>query len=249
MTVLLIGIGADTTNTEPTPPVYPDRRFEYVPIPEWSETTETRRYGNTALRHRDRSLADYLDRVYRDDEWHREFASRPLHHDPNFEALTFGDPGKTRSQLLRSDPGDVLAFYAGLVREGRSSPIHRYLLGYFTIDSITDFDALSSVERNRALDSHEHNAHVKQYRASGNSDRLAGLVIASGDHGQPGRLLDRAVRISERRDNGHYYFTDEWESFLDPSSAYLGGFKNPISCDVSPAAFVERLEGEVERLR
>ena len=249
MTVLLIGVGADTTNTRPTPPIYSDNRFEYVPIPDPHESTEAKRYGNTTLHHRDATLAEAFERVYRHEVWHRDFSAVPLHHDPNFEALTFGDPKKTRSQLLRLDPGDVLAFYAGLVREGDSTPIHRYLIGYFTIASITDFDALSPARLDDALDTHYRNAHVKQYRASENEERLAGLVIARGYENEPGRLLDRAVRISERRENGHYYVTDDWRSFLDPSSPYLGGFKNPIRCAVSPTAFVDRVERETNRLR
>jgi hypothetical protein len=249
MTVLLIGVGADSTNTRPTPPVYPDGRFEYVPIPDADESTEGKRYGNTTLRHRDRTLADYFDRVHRKGEWHEEFADTPLHHDPNFEALTFGDPKKSRSQLLRLSPGDLLAFYAGLVREGQSTPIHRYLIGYFTIDSITDFDSLSPADRERAIETHSRNAHAKQYRASEDEERLAGLVIASGDSGKPGGLLERAIRVSERRQNGHYYFTEEWESVLSPHSVYLGGFKNPIFCDVSPRAFIDRIGDETARLR
>jgi hypothetical protein len=249
MTVLLIGVGADSTNTRPTPPVYPDGRFEYVPIPDEHASTEERRYANMTLRHRDVALSAYLDRVKRNGEWHRDFGEFPLHHDPNFEALTFGDPGKTRSQLLRLDAGDVLAFYAGLVREGETTPIHRYLVGYFTIGSVADFDALRGRDREAALRAHRRNAHVKQHRASGDPDRLAGLVIARGREDEPGRLLDRAVRISERRPNGHYYFAEEWASFLDPRSSYLGGYKNPIFCDVSPVAFVERIDREVNRLR
>lgn len=249
MTVLLVGVGADTTNTRPTPPLYPDDRFEYVPIPDPHGSTEAKRYGNTTLRHRDVTLADFFERVYRNEEWHRDFSKFPLHHDPNFEALTFGDPKKTRSHLLRLDPGDVLAFYAGLVREAESTPIHRYLIGYFTIASITDFDALSAPRLDEALGVHRRNAHVKQYRASEDAERLAGLVVARGHEDEPGRLLDRAVQISEHRENGHYYFTDDWRSFLDPSSSYLGGFKNPIRCALSPTAFVDRVDRETDRLR
>ena len=249
MTVLLVGVGADSTNTRPTPPVYSDERFEYVPIPDGHESTEDERYGNTTLRHRDCALADYFDRVHRKGEWHEEFADTPLHHDPNFEALTFGDPKKSRSQLLRLSPGDLLAFYAGLVREGQSSPIHRYLIGYFTVASITDFDSLPLADRERALETHRRNAHAKQYRASGDEDRLAGLVVASGDPEKPGGLLDRAIQVSERRQNGHYYFTEEWESFLSPRSPYLGGFKNPVFCELSPSVFVDRIEEEITRRR
>ena len=248
MTVLLIGVGADSTNTRPTPPVYPDDRFEYVPIPDSQVSTEDSCYGNTTLRHRDCALAEYFDRVYRNGRWHEAFANVPLHHDPNFAALTFGDPKKSRSQLLRLEPGDLLGFYAGLVREGHSTPIHRYLIGYFTVASVTDFDSLSPADRELALAIHDRNAHLKQYRANGDDARLAGLVIASGDPEKSGGLLDRAIQVSERRENGHYYFTDAWESFLSPRSSYLGGFKNPILCEVSPSAFVERIEEEMARL-
>jgi hypothetical protein len=41
MTVLLIGVEADSTNTRPTPPVYPGSRFEYVPILGRQETTKS----------------------------------------------------------------------------------------------------------------------------------------------------------------------------------------------------------------
>jgi hypothetical protein len=249
MTVLLVGIGADSTNTRPTPPVYPDSRFEYVPIPDAHASTEPNRYGNTTFRHQEIALTEYVDRVKPNGEWHTEFGDVPLHHDPNFEALTFGDPVKTRSQLLALEPGDVLAFYAGLVSPGASTPIHRYVIGYFTISSIIDFDGLSPADREAARREHQSNAHVKQFRASGNPKLLSGLVIARGDPEQPGRRLPRAVQVSTRRENGHYYLTNEWAAALDPSSTYLGGFKNPIRCAISPEAFVERVERTAEGLR
>ena len=247
MTVLLVGVGTDSTNSRPTPPVYPDGRFEYVPIPDAHESVEERRYGNTTLRHREGTLSEFFDRVKPDGEWLSEFDDVPLHYDPNFEALTFGDPVKTRSQLLELDEDDLLAFYAGLVHQGQSTPIHRYVIGYFAVASVVDFERLSGADRERALDRNAANAHVKQYRASGDEDRLSNLAIARGK--EPGRLLERAVRISERRANGHYYLAEEWRDVLAPSSTYLGGFKNPIVCDVAPEAFIDLIERETIRPR
>ena len=56
MTVVLVGVAADTTNVEPVPTVDEVGRFDYVPIPEaYAErTTETRTYGNEDLRTLDR---------------------------------------------------------------------------------------------------------------------------------------------------------------------------------------------------
>lgn len=57
MTVALLGIGADSTNVSPVPPIYPDNSFEYLPIPESDSTVESKTYGSIELRHRERSAA------------------------------------------------------------------------------------------------------------------------------------------------------------------------------------------------
>ena len=54
MTVVLCGIGCDTTNAGRVAPLYPDGRFEYVPIPEKTrQTAETETYGTWDLRHQE----------------------------------------------------------------------------------------------------------------------------------------------------------------------------------------------------
>jgi len=247
MTVLLVGVGADTSNSSRPPPIYDDHRFEFIPIPDNHESTESMRYGNWALRYQNGVLAEYFESIERKGTRLREFADVPLHHDPNFEALTFGDPGKTRSKLTELCEGDLLAFYTGLAREDKKTPVHRYIIGYFTVESVVNFAGLSGKARREAIEANTDNAHIKRYQTDENERHLSDLVIARGK--EPAVLLDRAVQVSERRANGHYYFTEEWKSFLSPRSAYLGGFKNPIFCDVSPSVFIDRIEEETTRLR
>lgn len=265
MTVALLGIGADSTNASPTPPVDDVGRFEYVPIPEaegHDGTTESLTYGSASLRHWRGTMADYLDAIT--PGWDGEetlsgdaLADWPLHHDPNFEALTYGETNSrgAYTRLLRAlGPGDVVAFYTGLQREA-GAPRHRYLIGSFTVNEVVDcqavehegdavaFSDLPAHARGELLDRHAANAHVKRYLATGSFVTPDdGLVIVDGR--EPGGLLDRAVRISEQQASGHHYLTDELQERFAPRAggnpernAYLGGIKKAHVLDVEPSAF------------
>jgi hypothetical protein len=189
MTIALLGVGADSTNSSPTPPVYSDNRFEYIPIPESrgpEVTTERRTFGNTKLRHQDASMADYLDYIKpTEDEGGRFTGNRsaewPLHYDPNFEVLTYGESTNRGSytQVIRSlSEGDEVAFYTSLKGDD-TKYTHRYIIGYFTVDSVIDFQGLRrdseevrfsdspNDEQNNLIEQHSENAHAKRFEASG----------------------------------------------------------------------------------
>ena len=131
--IALVGIGADSTNSAPTPRVYGDGRFEYIPIPE--------------KRGPEGTMADYLEAIrprpgaedppeYTGDR----LAEWPLHHDPNFEALTYGETTSRAAYtnlLTDLQAGDGVAFYTGL-RDADASYRHRYLIGYFTVQEVVD---------------------------------------------------------------------------------------------------------------
>jgi len=269
VTVALLGIGADSTNVAPTPPVYPDRTFEYVPIPEANGpdgTTEQRTYGNTDLRYQDRSMADLLDAIWpRPWEENRRYtgealAEWPLHHDPNFEALTYGETtsrGAYTSLLSDLEPGDGVAFYTGLQGE-ESRYKHRYLIGYFTVADVIDcrqigrdgervgFEALSPAEQDELVSAHSENAHAKRFQATGEFVNGDGLVIVEGR--EPGGLLERAIPISQHSSGGHHYLTDEFEQAFDPEpggnddrNAYLGGIKPAHRLRISVEQFRQRI--------
>lgn len=276
MTVALLGIGADSTNASPTPPVREDGRFEYIPIPESvgaDGTTETATYGTTPLRYHDGPMADLLESI--SPEWGGDdrlrddaLADWPLHHDPNFDALTYGETnsrGAYTKRLRSLEPGDIVAFYTGLQSDSGGAR-HRFIVGYFTVSEVVDcqriehdgermrFSDLPSAAQDRLVERHADNAHVKRFEATGSfATADDGLVIVDGR--EPGGLLDRAFRISEQHANGHYYLTDELESVLAPEpggnpdrNAYLGGIKNAHLLDIDPAEFralVEQTEPEV----
>ena len=221
MTVVCCGIGADTTNVvmrdSRVPRVGDDGRFEYVPIPEKTrETDESRPYGERALRYADGTMADALSSLVPDPDGDaaavtdpEAIASYPPHHDPNFEALTYGEhrPGYVGrlAALVGSDDDsegtsasnrpsgmgdDAVAFYAGL--EDEDGRLHRYLVGWFRIERVTviEPDDDPATKRNK-LARHPENAHAKRavdgvpYR----DDRR--VVLLDGNRGE---LFDRVGR-------------------------------------------------------
>lgn len=262
MTVVLCGVGADTGNVRPVPAVDVEGRFEYVPIPEKGATAETATFGSIARRHGEGSLATLLDGVRpgSDGEWVTDpdaVASSAVHHDPNLDALTYGEhrPGYV-NRLATLDPGDVVAFYAGF-RSATSTFKHRYLFGYFTVadDPVRLTPEMDRAEKAAILAEHPENAHAKRFREHGDlyyhdpafTDRPETVVVVPGR--EPGGVLERAIRLSDDRRGPNYYMADTVASALAPASGgdhgvHLGGIKPAIRCDVDPEEFVAFVERE-----
>ena len=260
MTVLLVGVGADSGNVRPRPSIGPDRRFEYIPIPEKSrETTESRTFGSMAQRYGDGTLADLLDGISprSDGEWLTDdetIEEWPVHYDPNLEALTYGEGGKDQNVRAIDEHlgvGDVIAFYTGLETAGY---MHRYVFGYFTVaaEPVIIGEDTAPERRAELLRSHEANAHAKRSEANGglyafDPDKPQGASrLALVDGSAPGGLLDRAVRLSDPEQVGNFYMTEAVAETLEPNQDYLGGFKPPVVCDISPAEFVTFLDRHQE---
>lgn len=255
MTVVLCGVGADTGNVRPVPPVDADGRVEYVPIPEKGPTTETATYGSMDQRYGEGSLADLLDgvRPASEGEWVTDPADVrdcPVHHDPNLEALTYGEhrPGYV-AKLRELEPGDVVAFYAGFPGPGTEYK-HRYLFGSFTVDEtpVVLEPGMNHEKKRAILDAHPENAHARRlaghgdlyYHDPGFTDRPRPVVVVPGR--EPGGHLDRAVRLSDRRRGPNYYMSETAVAALAPASrtdhgVHLGGFKPAVRCDVDAEAF------------
>ena len=257
MTVVLCGVGADTGNVRPVPAVDADGRFEYVPIPEKGATSETATYGSLDQRHGDGTLAELLDSVRPNStgDWLTDPAAisdQPVHHDPNLDALTYGEhrPGYV-SRLRDLEPGEVVGFYAGF--PGPDSEYkHRYLFGYFTVAATPEIldPEMADEDKRAVLDRHPENAHARRFEGNGNlyyhdptfTDRPRPVVIVPGR--EPGGLLDRAIRLSDSRRGPNYYMSDGVADTLAPVSCtehgtHLGGFKPAIECDVDGETFVE----------
>lgn len=278
MTVVLIGVGLDQTNSRPYPQLYDDGSFEYFPIPEAHDTTYDGTYGSLARLPRngglsiaedgDETIAEALDEIYPQEDAGEtlagtDLATHPVHHDPNFAELTYGEvKAGNRNQIQHLDPNDqdVLAFYTGLTGPNSGVP-HRYIIGYFTVNSITDFggligdtpklhdqrlavselplDTREAVEN--ALREHSENAHVKRFLANGTID--PDLLIVDGT--KPGGLLDRAYRISKTAPGGHAFKKGIEELFQVQTTksgrrtGFLGGFKKAHRLNLTGAQFID----------
>jgi hypothetical protein len=245
--IVLSGVAADTTNASPVPRVYEDGGFDYVPIPEEAEdaTVETRTYADVTTR--DGTAAEYLDVIYPGggDEpvTGESLASFPLHHDPNFDALTYGERRPAYVERLRRlGEGDGVVFYTGLRSDGEEG-LHRYAVGYIVVDNVVYFDGLSDDEARRRIRDHPENAHAKRFEAMGCVD--GNLVVVDGSDGG---LFDRAFRLSKRTPSGHYYLRDELQKSLNPEpsgrddrNAYLGGIKQAHVLRVTTDELLETL--------
>jgi hypothetical protein len=255
MTVVLVGVGADSGNVRPRPEIGPGRRFEYIPIPEKSRATaESRTFGSMPQRYGEGTLADLLSGIRPHDgaDWVTDddrIRAWPVHHDPNLGTLTYGEGGKDQNvqAIEQLETGDVIAFYTGLETDGY---MHRYVFGSFTLarDPVVLDPGTSTGERRDLLRSRGSNAHAKRFAANNelyafDPDRPQGASrVALVDGREPGGLLDRAVRLSEPGSVGHFYMTDGVADALDPETEYLGGFKPPVVCDISASAFTRFLQ-------
>lgn len=179
---LLLRVGIDTGTGGAHGPLFPDGRFEYVPIPESQETAERRTYAELSGRHGE-ALSTYVPHL----------ADRVPHYDPEFTTYTYGDVGKIKcSQLSRLTEDDLLVFYAGLEPVDGSGPARLYAIGYLTVTEVHDLEAMDRDERAAAIDRFPHNAHVKRTGLGPNSrasDRYPVIV-----RGKPTRsgLFERA---------------------------------------------------------
>ncbi|MDS0474722.1 hypothetical protein [Natrinema sp. 1APR25-10V2] len=253
MTVVLAGIGADSTNLGALAPLYDDGRFEYVPIPEKTrETTESETLGSWQLRAGDGVAADLTTRITpqpvrggTETVTGDALASWPLHHDPNFDALTYGEHRTSGyvSRLRALESGDVVGFYAGL-RRPDGDRAHRYLIGYFTVDDVVVVGPETSAdEREAILRANPNNAHAKRAR-EGDLYLEKPVVIVGGR--EPGGLFERdPIRISDYyvkdgNERPQYYLREEIESAWNVRA---GGanmmFKPAYRCALSGAEFRE----------
>lgn len=252
MTVVLCGVGGDSGTVDPVPTVDEAGRFEYVPVPEKGPSAETTTYGSLARRHGPGVLADGLDRVLAPDGWTDDPAAvrdQVVHRDPNFVRLTYGEHRRRPSPYVQSlaacDPGDVVGFYTGLRPVG-GGVLHRHLIGYLVVDRVTLVTPeMDEDERRAHLAAHPHNAHAKRHAARGalhyqdpSTDAPEKPVVLVD--GRAGGVLDRAVRLSDRREGPIFYLSEETAAALSVRSegpVHLGGFKPVVVCDASREEF------------
>lgn len=166
--------------------------YVYVPIPEQRAPLPglERRYSEVILPLVEFCSSRGLDAAG-DLGFPSHLCSLPMHLDPDFEHLTYGDAGRRGLRLSTLQPGDFIAFYAGL----RSmDPLDRKLLyaliGFYEID---EWLTAGEVPEERW---HE-NAHTRRR----NSPETFNVVMRAKP-GVSGRLR-RCIPIGEWRNRSY----------------------------------------------
>ncbi|AKB67660.1 Nmad3 family putative nucleotide modification protein [Methanosarcina mazei] len=187
MKAMLLRVGIDTGSGGTLGPIFKDGSFEYIPIPEGYLSEEDKTYGNTIGR-KGLPLSTYVFKSLKD---------VGMHFDPEFKTYTYGDPTSKRSSLLRLQKNDLLVFYAGLKPYNqKKEEAALYIIGYFTVKEVIDFNLLSTEEREKYCKRCKNNAHIKRMEILG-EEHLDDLVIIMGQK-NGSKLLDKAIKISEK---------------------------------------------------
>jgi hypothetical protein len=194
MKALLVRIGVDQAYGGWNAPVDAEGRFVYVPIPENRGTLFhdglERRY-NEVLPALQRFCAEHNRDLYADLRFPPELSDFPMHLDPDFDCLTYGDEGARRGAgMVNMIEGDLLVFYGGL------RPVHRCehklvyaLMGMYVVQVVVP---VAKVPPQRWYE----NAHVRK-KKRGETD-----IVVRAKPNVSGRF-DRCVAIGEYRDGAY----------------------------------------------
>lgn len=251
MTVLLVGVGADTEHVRPALELTSEGLFDYIPIPESYPTTEDESFGTWELSHRGSTAADYVEAIRpegKGGEWNRDpeaIATHPVHHDPNFESMTFGDRrgegGKGATLVNNLEPNDILGFYTGM-REGPGDDnLNRYLYGYMTVKEVRDLSVLEGDAYHDGLRDFPENAHTKRLEGAG-TPKHSDVVIVNGK--APTTKLDAPVKVGERIEKRPWYqVTEKFASLFAVRGGQKGiGRKFPLILDLEVNEFMAKIE-------
>ncbi|EKF84808.1 hypothetical protein [Methanobacterium formicicum] len=232
MKAMLLRVGIDKSSDGVLAPIFPDGSFEYIPLSEKDETSTENRTYTDLTGEKGKPLSDYLP---------TRVADRKVHLDPEFKTFTYGDVGRKADYLLKLNPGDILAFYAGFTPYMKSEyPEALYIIGYFTVGEIIDFHKItgsyrtndshksSTIEIKRIQEQYPNNSHPKRV-----SD-IHDMVLVVGDPEQS-KILEKAILISQKKLNkiGRYYHA------VSPQMKELLGISGSIQRSIPPRFIYE----------
>jgi len=229
--VVLLRVGIDTGCGGIHSPLFADRSFEFLPIPD-SRGLDKRTYGNSKGR-AGRVFAEYFP-----ERKQAEARAEAMHVDPEFEAFTYGDPTPPKRGLAKMQPGDLLVFYAGMEGWGHTRQPALYLAGMFRVQLAGFARDFSNAQLQREF---THNYHVRHHTVF--AEQRERLVLVKGGKGS--RLFERAHHVGEavRRQNG-----TSWQLITPQMERVFGRFGGIGSLQRSTPRWVEeKLLGKAEK--
>jgi hypothetical protein len=204
---MLLRVGIDKGTDGVLAPIFSDGSFEYIPLSEKNENTAEKKTFENTMGRNGVQFSDFLPEKIR---------NRKMHLDPEFETFTYGDQTVKTNYLLKLEHKDLLVFYAGLTPYKNSEYEEAlYIIGYFSVRTVTDFKILDEVEIQKKSEHYNNNSHIK-------SGGLENLVVVEGDH-KKSKLLEKAVLISEKKLNkigrNYHAVSPEMEEILGISGS------------------------------
>ena len=172
-------------------PLFRDRSFEFIPIPETLGMISKHTYGDLVGRH-GRPLSDYFP-----PRRQAEMAKRGVHCDPEWDTFTYGDyTGGPKAGLKNLTKGDILIFTCGLGgfeewRDFHSKP-GIYLAGYFIVEAAGTLSQFPRHEEKALFKNNEHIRLLKGKRVTYSDG--SELILVKGS--PKSRLLKKAVLLS-----------------------------------------------------
>jgi hypothetical protein len=220
--VALLRVGIDSGCGGMQGPLFQDKSFEYLPIPDDFDIDD-RTYGNTPGRKRGR-LVEYFPESRRE-----KMGNKSIHLDPEFSTFTYGDPTPPKAGLRNLQSGDLLVFYCGLEGWDFFSPPALYIMGYFEILRAGKALSYSTKETETHFGANFHVKHREIYEEQKNN-----LVLVEGSGNS--RLLEKAVCISEM---GNDRSGRPLKVLSKEMQKIFGDFDGKISIQRSPTRWVK----------
>lgn len=222
MKMVILRVGIDTGSGGIHGPLFRDRSFEYIPIPDQFQIDE-RTYGNT-LGRRGQPLISYFPESRR-----TKMRNQSIHFDPEFRTFTYGDPTRPKSGLRHLETGDILVFYCGLQGWDCPAAPALYLMGYFEVSAAGRVEDFHQSEVETLFAENFHVRHQSVFR-----DQKDGLVLVKGSPSS--RLLDKAVLMSTV---GRDAIGRPLKVLSPEMQEIFGGFDGKISFQRSPPRWVD----------
>ena len=204
MKAYLVRIGIDQAFGGWNAPVDPTTgEFVFIPIPDSADSFHDgccRRYSEfvPALQafRAAHALGPHADVKFKD-----ELLAQPVHLDPDFEHLTYGDDGSRRGAgIAELEEDDLLAFYGGLKPTSKCG--HRLiyaLVGLYVVHEVVGVPNIPASRWNK-------NAHTRKTKHWPHD------IVVRAKRGVSGRL-ERCIPIGEFRDKAYRVSDDilkEW---------------------------------------
>lgn len=182
MKALMLRVGIDK-GYGALSPVFADLTYEYIPI-YYRDRKEVER--NETRTYRDLGLHSFLPPKLWD---------KKVHLDPEFHSFTYGDPGwLKRSSLLKLSKGDLLVFYIGGKAVQANHSEGCYIIGYFVVDTVLDWNELPAPRPEAIKNTFAGNAHIISSKSRTN------LVLVKGS--KLSKQLTHCIPITERNKQG-----------------------------------------------